>query len=405
MPVKLTIKQARQIAMRASLIDGHAQLPKKKNGVEEVINHLGYVQIDTVHIVERAHNHTLWTRLPDYKSDYLHELQSKERKVFEYWAHAMCYLPIDDFRYFIPHMTKYEKPFDKWAKARMERVGHMLDDIYNRVKNEGPLGASDFKEGNETRREGWWDWKLAKIALELLYWQGRLMFTERRNFHRIYDLTERVIPKTVSRKYPTKKEFNEYLIRRALQSKGIATAKEIADYFHHHGKKENILPLLEQKVKQKKVIEVEVGQLKETYFAYPETIDLLDTLKPVKKQVLIFCPFDNFIIQRDRIARLFNFDYTLECYIPAPKRKYGYFVLPVMYGDRFVARIDCKADRKKKELKVISVYFEDKFKPTQAFLKKFGKKLQAYAKFNNCETISVGKVKPSEWKRDLKMVT
>ena len=185
---------ARKIALKAQLLDGSMKFPKGKEGVAQAIEKLGYVQIDTINIIERAHNHTLWTRRPDYKPEMLHELQSRDRRVFEYWGHAASYLPTTDYRYYIPMMRSFADPKSKWVQGRFKKYGHLMKPILERIRKEGALSSRNFETLTDKSRGTWWDWRPSKVALELLFWKGDLMITERRNFQRVYDLTERVLP-------------------------------------------------------------------------------------------------------------------------------------------------------------------------------------------------------------------
>ena len=147
---------ARRIAINAQLLDGRAKLPKGKEGVARAIEHLGYIQIDTIAVIERAHNHTLWTRRPDYKPEMLDSLLSRDRLLFEYWGHAASYLPIGDYRFYIPRMRYFLDPHNKWEKQRLEKFGHMMKPVLERIRKEGPLGSKDFTPPKDSKKGTWW---------------------------------------------------------------------------------------------------------------------------------------------------------------------------------------------------------------------------------------------------------
>ncbi len=395
-PLKITSTQARRLALHASLLYGKSQLPKKKEGVLAVINHLGYIQMDTISVVERAHLHILWTRCPDFKPEYLHQLQSEDRNIFEYWGHAMSYLPMEDYRFYMHSFKRFNKPDGKWSKIRFEITKTLRPKILKRIKNEGALGSKDFENSSGKKANGWWDFKPAKIALELLYWQGKLMISERQNFHRKYDLTERVLSNHINTKPPTQKEQAQFWIYRALQSLGVASVSDIKKHLYHCDKT-LITNEVKKLVKSSKLLPITIDDISETYYAIK---DNFETIYPIKKQVdklHIISPFDNAVINRDRLQRLFDFTYTIECYVPKPKRKFGYFVHLISWGDKFVGRLDMKADRKAKELIVHNIFLEDSFKLTESFSKALEKKLKLYAKFNNCTTISLSQSEPSSF--------
>ncbi|MEE9443360.1 MAG: crosslink repair DNA glycosylase YcaQ family protein [candidate division Zixibacteria bacterium] len=389
------------MALNAQLLDGKTKFPAGKEGIARVIEKIGYVQIDTISVVERAHHHTLWTRRGDYNGQMLHELQAKDRWIFEYWGHAMSYLPMSDYRYYLPRMKKFCDPYSKWEKMRYQKYGHLMKPVLERINKEGPLGSKDFAQAADKKRGTWWDWRPAKVALEMLFWRGELMITERRNFHRVYDLTERVLPDTVDTSFPNDDEVGRFFVRRALQSYGIATDKEIREHIHSVDK-ETIENSLKAMIDSKEVVQISIGKSNKKYYALPESLEKLNYLKRTSKKIHILSPFDNLIIQRERTKGLFEFDYTLECYVPAAKRKYGYFVLPILWSDRFVGRIDAKAERKKKVLLIRKLYFEDSFDEYDKLLPALVKKLNDFARFNGCDEIEIEKIIPTIIKSAIK---
>ncbi|MBL7128236.1 MAG: YcaQ family DNA glycosylase [Ignavibacteria bacterium] len=400
--IRISPEIARSIALKAQLLDGGTKLPKGKEGVVQTIENLGYVQIDTINIIERAHNHTLWTRRPDYKPEMLHELQSKDRRVFEYWGHAASYLPTTDYRYYIPMMRSFADPKSKWVQGRLKKFGHLMDPILERIRNEGALASRDFETLTDKSRGTWWDWRPAKVALELLFWKGELMITERRNFQRVYDLTERVLPAHTDTNIPGDDKMGRFFVSRALSAYGVATEKEICNHIHAAGKK-IIINAIQDFIDSGEVMPVKiVGDDKSDYYAFSEVMEKSIRVKRKNSALHLLSPFDNLIIQRDRIKRLFDFDYALECYVPKGKRKLGYFVLPILWGDKFVGRLDSKADRKKKVLAIKSLGFEKGFKDFEKLLPPLTDKLKDFARFNKCESIELEKVLPVKVKSELK---
>jgi uncharacterized protein YcaQ len=374
-------------------------LPPGKASVLRTIEELGYIQIDTISVIERAHHHTLWTRLPTYKQNMLDELLAVDRTVFEYWGHAASYLPMKDYRFYLPRMKSYFDPKSKWERERYEKVSHMLQPVLERVRQEGPLTSKAFEPPPGERREGWWDWKPAKIALELLFWRGELMIAERRNFQKVYDLTERVLPAEVDVTVPTDEELGEFLVRRALRAYGLASASEINGHLRA-ADRPVISRALEAMLEGGEVVEIELGEIgNQPYYSLADTLKLSPR---ISKRVSLLSPFDNLVINRDRISKLFSFDYVLECYVPAAKRRHGYFVLPILWGTQFVGRLDPKADRKRKELIIHNLYFEPGFDADRQFLAKLAARIADLAKFNQCETIKLARVTPKQLKVPLK---
>ncbi len=398
---RISLSTARKWAIHTQLLDGRTKLPKGKQGVSRLIERLGYIQIDTISVVERSHNHTIWTRCPDYTKEMLHELQANERTIFEYWGHAASYLPMSDYRYYLPRMRYASDPNEKWEKQRMKKYGHLMKPVFEEIRKNGPMSSRDFEERSGRKRGGWWDWRPTKVALELLFWRGEIMITERRNFQKVYDLTERVLPEWVDTTYPDDEELGRFLVKRALTACGIAQEREIRDHIYTPNK-ELIHKTLSDMLSSEEVITVEVKGLPVcTFFTLPEVFTSLNELKRPTAKVHILSPFDNLIIQRDRINTLFDFDYALECYTPSDKRVYGYFTLPIIWKDKLIGRLDPKAERKSKNLIIRNLVFESNFDDYDRFLPKFIKKLSELAGFNSCEDIRIEKVSPKSVKRKL----
>lgn len=395
---QISQKTARRIALNAQLADKKQHFPSDKAGVVQLIKQLGYVQIDTISVIARAHHHTIWTRLPDYSEEMLDELQAVDRSVFEYWSHAMSYLPMTDYRFYIPQMKRFHDPNNKWEKERLAKYGRLMKPALDRIRAEGPLSSKDFEGIPLSDRNMWENPKPYRAALEMLFCRGDIMVSQCRNFQRVFDLTERVLPDNINLSIPTYEELGRFLVMRALSAFGIAREKEILDHIHA-ATKDIIKKSLVEMREASEVTPVEVsGVGKSEYFALAELFNSPPKSKKRKPIVHILSPFDNLVIQRERISRLFGFDYTIECYVPAAKRVYGYFVLPILWGEDFVARMDVKADRKRKTLNVLNLVFEDGFDRFDQFMPHFADKLRAFANFNNCDRIEVEKVSPVKCK-------
>ncbi len=398
---KISIKSARRIVLHAQLLDDKTKLPKGKEGVAQTIETLGYVQIDTINVIERAHHHTLWNRRPDYHPDMLHELQAKDRRVFEYWGHAHSYLPMSDYRYYLRRMREYENPHSKWEKQQMDKYGHLMEPMMERIRNEGPLSSKDFESAPESERKPMWHPKPARAALSLLVWKVELMISERRNNQKVFDLTERVLPDNVDTSVPDPDELGQFLVRRALSALGVATEKEIRNHIDAAGK-EVISKSLNDLEESVEVIRVKIKGLENiAYYAFLDTIEKSTKQNRLKDKVILLSPFDNLIIQRDRIKRLFDFEYALECYTPPVKRDYGYYVLPILWGDQLVGRLDPKTDRKEKTLIIRNLVFETNFKEIDKFLPAFADSMGYFARFNNCERIVFEKISPANLQKKL----
>ncbi|MBN2010644.1 YcaQ family DNA glycosylase [candidate division KSB1 bacterium] len=409
--INISQNTARQLALGCQLL--HTS-NKKKLSLLDKIEALSYVQIDTIAVIQRAHHHTLWVRHSEYGEDMLNHLQTVDRAIFEYWAHAMAYIPMKDYRFYLPKMRQFEKPASKWAQQALASCRDIMPHILKRIRKEGPLGAKDFEAPPNRKNGSWWDWKPAKLALEQLFWRGELMITERRKFQKIYDLTERVLPDHIDTRIPSSKELGHFIVKRALSSFGIAQEREIRSFLQPDTIRDSDLQFANRKVvadalfdliETGDVVPIKIGANEAIYYALSEYINNSDPQSAPAPSVILLAPFDNLIIQRDRTKWLFNFDYSLECYVPEPKRKFGYFVLPILWGDRFIGRLDPKADRKQKTMIIRNLVFEPDFQQADELLPTLATTLKEFASFNDCESIKFEKLKPAKLKKALERAT
>ncbi|SHH24310.1 hypothetical protein SAMN04488109_3333 [Chryseolinea serpens] len=379
--VILTPSQARKIILHATGLSKRAQFGKGKEAVYKLIDHLGFVQIDTNYVVERAHHHSIVSRVPDYKPEWLDQLQADGR-IFEFWTFATGYIPMHDFRFSLP----VKESFAARRKALTTAEINLMKKVLDRISREGPLMARDFENDRVTKSSGWWDWRPSKLALERLHLDGRLVTTRKENFQKVYDLPENILPPDVDMTVPTGEEYSRHIILRVLKALGIAYAKEIA--WSARFVKHSIKTELEKLVEAGDLCRVEITGLKGSpLYMLPEYKKKKINLSG---DAFILSPFDVLNVFRHRLRDFFAFDYQVECFVPAPKRKYGYFSLPILIGDTFVARMDSKADRKQRILTIHNLHFEP-LKLTKAMVTKVCDALQAFAKFNQCDTIVVKK--------------
>lgn len=359
-----------------------------------VINHLGYVQVDTISVLQRAHHHVLWSRIPDYQPEMLHELQSPEAAVFEYWAHAASYLATSDYRFSLPLMRKFQAAFH-WSKESPELVKSMRR-LVRTIRKNGPLMSSDV-EGTATVA-GWTAGSVGKIerrALHELWMRGDLMIRSRQGFQKVFDLPERVLPAGTNTQRPTKRESAEFHLRQMLRAAGVALWQDL-HYLRSAEAKADGLAALKSLVRRGEVVELKIDGVKAPVFALREALELNVPLK--QPLVRFLSPFDNLTIQRKRLKWLFDFDYTVEIYVPPPKRKYGYFVLPILWGDRFVGRMDAKAVRAERKLVIHHLVFEPGFDEWKTFTPAFREALDLFLKFQGCDRWELTKADPATFR-------
>jgi uncharacterized protein YcaQ len=386
---------ARKLALNRQTLDGQWKPPAGKEGIAQTIERLGYVQIDTISVVQRAHHHTVWARRPDYEPNMLHELQARDRRVFEWWAPAMSYVPMDDYRYYLPRMRGHRSR--ERTRTWMEEHRELIDRVRERIRSEGPLGSADFRAPEGYKRGTWWSWKPAKRALETLYNCGELMVTERRNFQRIYDLRERVLPSDVDVSEPDAAELERFAARRALGSLGFAAQDEVR--WATRAKQRVPAEALSELSEAGEIVAVDIeGMDGRSFYARTDALEAAFADRAAVPSLHILSPFDNLVIRRGWLKAFFDFDYKLEAYTPAAQRRYGYFSLPILWGDRFVARMDAKADRKPGTFIVRKLTFELGFGEYDELLPTFAHSLCGFAAFNGCQEIEVEETEPGKVK-------
>ncbi|MBS1537244.1 MAG: YcaQ family DNA glycosylase [Bacteroidetes bacterium] len=367
-----------------------SDVPSDKTGTLASLERLGYVQIDTISVVERAHHHILWSRQPDYQPSYLDELIA-DKTAFEYWSHAAAYLPMKDYRYSLLRKQLYAQNEAKHLPDKK-----MNQYVLDRIQAEGALKARDFEHSQKTG--GWWEHKPAKRALEQLFLEGKLMIARRVNFQKVFDLTERVLPAEVETTIPSTDEFSRHLIFSAINAHGFASVEEIS-YLRGGNMRKAIQKLVTVLCESGELLPVSVENSKQLYYSTAKNLSTLG--QSITETTHILSPFDNTVIQRKRLLQLWDFDYQIECYVPEPKRKFGYFCLPIMMGGHFIGRIDAKAERRTKQLIINSLHIEKEW--TSDFHALAGAILR-FAKFNGCTTISITETYPSIIKQKLEKI-
>ncbi|MDH3652362.1 MAG: winged helix DNA-binding domain-containing protein [Saprospiraceae bacterium] len=378
--VELSKRNARRLMLRQMGLAQKSPFGSGKKGVLQMLLQLGYVQIDTISVIKRAHHHVVWTRVPKYQISHLEDLITKDRSVMEYWAHAAAFLPMRDYRHTLVIKNFFKKKLDRWPKPDL----NIMTRVYDTIKAEGPMMARDFG-GDGHKASGWWNWKPAKWALERLFLEGDLVVSERRGFQKVYDLPERVIPSGISTMHPSGEEHARYLICQTLQAHGLATVQEIC--YQRKGVKAGVQAEIAHMVESGQVHQVRVETVEsQKYYALSKPLD--EAIR-ISKQVRFLSPFDNAVIQRKRLRRLFDFDYQIECYVPKAKRKFGYFALPILFGDTFIGRVDCKADRKSGVLHIFLLTLHDSVANDMGLPDRLLAAFVEFAKFNGCSALQL----------------
>ena len=363
MPLSLSNQDVKRIAIRAQGLSGkRSETPATLDDVSRSIRAMGLLQIDSVNVCVRSHYMPLFSRLGNYDQGLLDQLAYKEKSIFETWAHAACFVPVEDHHLFrqrmgtedlqqrVARMVK-EKPGHRISKLVTERPG-FLEDVLDQVRNRGELTASDL-EGAGKRSGPWWGYTSGKIAMEWHFAVGTVSIADRRNFARYYDLTERVIPaEYLNGSTPSIEESHREMMRLAVQAHGVGTAEDFADYYH--------LKNAQAKARLGELAESgEIQMVNVEGWDQPAYAPLnIESTEPANARALL-TPFDPLVWNRDRIERIFDFFYRIEIYVTEPKRQYGYYVYPFVLGDDLVARVDLKAERDKSVLRVKGAFAEE----------------------------------------------
>ncbi|WKE64104.1 crosslink repair DNA glycosylase YcaQ family protein [Gallaecimonas kandeliae] len=332
-----------------------------------LIRHLGALQLDAIQVISRAHHHQLYNRLPRYREPLLDKAEAS-RAIFEYWSHAAAFLPMDAFPHARVRMDRIREGQRHWFEKNAKLCRFVLD----RIRAEGPLKASDFVRA----KGGWWQWSDEKKALEQLFHEGELMVTRREGFQKVFDLPERVLPSHIQTTRASDLEHGRYLVRGFLRCQGLGKAEEMAYLRKGDG------PLVKMAV----AAMLKSGELIERSGELLLAEDQHHEPKAPPRKVRLLSPFDPLVLQRKRLNRLFGFDYQLECYLPAPKRRFGYFCLPILFGDSFKGVVDLKADRGQGQLQVKALHWLQK--PGSALEGSFNKALKDFALFHQLEELA-----------------
>ncbi len=348
-PIQLTSVQARRIWLHAQRLDTAEPFGSGPRATPAAVAHLGYLQIDTIYVIERSHHHILYTRIPTYRREHLDQAQSIDKTVFEYWTHALSYVPTETLRFYVRDMREAHQEwqrrngwFGKVSNADLRRV-------LSRIRRQGALTIRDIEDEPGEKDYAWASRKPSKRVLELAFYKGLVTISQRAGMLKTYELMTRHFGWERLPRAATEKETLNYLLDRALQSQGIVSLESICHL--DAPRKPAMRRLLEWRVRRKELIPVELeGAGQSLHWVRPETLDAIP--EPAQEHVHILSPFDPLIIQRKRLRLFFDYEYRFEAYLPKHKRVFGYFCCPVLIGDRIVAALDLKTDRSRQKLLV-----------------------------------------------------
>jgi uncharacterized protein YcaQ len=393
-PVRFSRTAARALLLAAQGLDAPPERPATKGDVLGAVRRMGVLQLDSIAVVARSPYLVLWSRLGSYEPRWLDELLA-EGALFEYWAHAASLIPIGDYGLYRRLMLEGGEKTRAWFSAHPEEVGRVLA----RIRDEGEVRSAEFAR-TDGRAGGWWEWKPEKRALEHLYSTGELMISRRdSNFHRVYDLRERVLARALpgweDALAPSYPEVQRALALGAVRALGVAVARWVPDYFRTP--KKGSANLLDELAGEGSLLRAWIEE--ETAFLHPDNAGLAEAavsgeLRPSLTTLL--SPFDPVVWDRARASELFGFEYRIEVYTPAALRRYGYYSLPILHRGGLVGRLDAKAHRRGGLFEVRALHLEPGVRATQELLSGLAGALRGCAGWHGTPEIVVCRADPPE---------
>jgi uncharacterized protein len=344
-PFALAKSDARRIWLRAQRLDRSAPFGDGPEATRTAVKHLGYVQIDTINVIERCHHHILYARIPGYRREHLRQAQTVDKTVFEYWTHALSYLPTQDMRFYVGAMKRHWQRRSVWFTAvRPEDLRKVL----GRIRTQGALTIRDIDDDVLVEKDhAWASRKPSKRALQLAFYRGLLTVSERAGMLKTYELMTRHFGWDRLPKAASEPEILNYLLDRALRSQGVVSLDSVC--YLDPRRKPAMRRLIETRMHRKELVAVALeGAGTLSHWLRPQTLEATD--HGTEETVHILSPFDPLINQRNRLHLFFDYEHRFEAYVPKEKRRFGYFALPVLIGDEIVALLDLKTDRARQKL-------------------------------------------------------
>lgn len=387
MAIHLDNAQARKIFLERQGLSRPPNVALGKDGLYQLIHDLGFVQVDSIATVERAHHQILFSRNQTYRPEQLSRLLEKDRSLFEHWTHDASVIPSAFFPYWKHRFRRREeKILENWRKWQGEGFDRAFDETYERIRAGGPIMAREVK-AEDHKSGGWWNWHPSKTALEYLWHTGKLAISARDNFQKVYDLAERVIPADHFAAEVDHDAFVDWACRSALARLGFATHGEIAAFFDLVTPQEAKAWVDAHRDELEEVTLGTVDGKPRASFAFAENLAALFDAPEPPARIRTLSPFDPLIRDRNRTERLFGFFYRIEIFVPEPKREYGYYVFPLLESDRLIGRIDMKADRRTGVLDVKRLWLEKGVKPSAGRLEKLEAELARIARFAGVDRV------------------
>ena len=392
---------ARALLLAAQGLNPRLERPAGKADVLEAVRRMAVLQIDSISVVARSPYLVLWSRLGPYEPRWLDELLA-EGKLFEYWSHAACFLPIEDYSLYRRLMLEGREKTRSWFEAHPQEVERVLA----QVREWGAVRSAEFERA-DGRGGGWWDWKPEKRALEHLFAAGELMISRRDpNFHRVYDLRERVLERALpgweDALAPTHEEVRRVFALKAVRALGVVVARWVPDYFRTP--KKGVAGLLDELVGEGKLLRARIAGWDEPAYVHLDNAGLAERVLSgglLPSSTTLLSPFDPVVWDRARASELFGFEYRIEVYTPAARRRYGYYSLPILHRGALVGRLDAKAHRKRGVFEVKTLHLEPGVLVTEDLVAGLAGALHECAGWHRTPEILVRRSDPPELTRRL----
>ena len=397
--VTYPLSAARALALDAQGLAGQPDLdtPSTPEQVYAAVERVGCLQIDTLQMVRRSHYLALWSRLGAYDPEDLDALayDPESRRLFEYWLHAASIIPLSEYRYRLYLMRRCAEGSFRSRRGWLDEPGNVeiVDGVRRRILEEGAARVSDFSDERVDARKGWWDWKPAKRALEYLFDVGELMVSGRVSFQRVYDLRERVLPSWVDASEPTEEEAIRHLLEWSMRRVGICTPRQLTDYARLKvGETRQHLRALTDEGVFVEVTCLTAADRAERFIVHRDSLDTLERASDgelVPSATTFLTPFDSLFWAPGRDMQLWGFEQRLEAYVPAPKRRWGYFCLPIVHGDRLVGRFDPKLERATGTLRLKALHLEPGVEPDEELATCFSRAMRGFMAFHGATDLVV----------------
>src|SRR5215213_7158799 len=390
--IEFSIEAARELLLAAQGL-GTVSKRATKDDIRGIIRRMGVLQIDSISVVARSPYLVLWSRLGSYAPRWLDELLA-EGALFEYWSHAACFIPMEDYGLYRRLMIEGGEKTRTWMRAHHEENEHVME----RISEKGPVRAAEFAR-TDGKAGGWWEWKPEKKALEHLFAAGELMISRRENFHRVYDLRERVLERALpdweDALAPTEQEVRRTLALKAVRALGVAVARWVPDYFRTP--KKGVAGLLEELADEGSLLRAKIGD--ESAYVHPDNAGPAEKILSggLRSSVTtLLSPFDPVVWDRARALELFDFEYKIEVYTPAARRRYGYYSLPILHNGALVGRLDAKAHRKQGTFEIKAIHLEPDTPVNDDLVSGLADALRGCAEWHNTPEVQVHRSDPRE---------